>query len=43
MDVNRATGELVTLARAARERERLIVVTDWLDELRQRTADAART
>ena len=41
-DVSRTTGELVTLARAGSKRDRIIVVTGWLDELRQRMAQAAK-
>jgi Tol biopolymer transport system component len=41
-DVSRTTGELVTLTRAGSKRDRIIVVTGWLDELRQRMAQAAK-
>ena len=37
-DVNRRTGEYVALARDETKRERLIVVTGWLNELRDRAS-----
>jgi hypothetical protein len=39
-DVNPKTGEFVTLARAGSRRDRIVVVTGWLDELRARFAQA---
>ena len=40
-DASQATGEIVALARASSKRERIVVVTGWLDELRRRMAQAA--
>ena len=41
-DTRAATSELAVLARASSKRERIVVVTGWLDELRRRMAQAAR-
>ncbi|HEX6941882.1 MAG TPA: protein kinase [Gemmatimonadaceae bacterium] len=41
-DVNRRTGEYVALARDDTKRERLIVVTGWLNELRERMGSTAK-
>ena len=35
-DMSTRTGEIVTLARASSKRDRIIVVTGWLDELKER-------
>ncbi|MDP1860884.1 MAG: protein kinase [Gemmatimonadaceae bacterium] len=40
-DASLATGEIVALAQASSKRERIVVVTGWLDELRRRMAQAA--
>jgi hypothetical protein len=37
-DVDRRTGDLIMRIRNIGERERIIVVTRWLDELRERMA-----
>jgi serine/threonine-protein kinase len=41
-DVNRRTGEYLALASDGTKRERLIVVTGWLNELRERTPSIAK-
>jgi Tol biopolymer transport system component len=41
-DVNRRTGEYVAFARDETKRERLIVVTGWLNELRERMASIGK-
>lgn len=38
IDVSPRTGDLVAVARAGSKRDRIVVVTGWLDELRQRMA-----
>jgi serine/threonine-protein kinase len=35
-DISTRTGEVVTLARASSKRDRIVVVTGWLDELKER-------
>ncbi len=42
IDVNRRTGELLTLARSGSKRDRIVVVTGWLDELKERMAQPAK-
>jgi hypothetical protein len=41
-DVNLKTGELVTMARATATRDRIVVVTRWFDELRERLAQVGK-
>jgi hypothetical protein len=41
-DVNRRTGELLTLARSGSKRDRIVVVTGWLDELKERLGQAPK-
>lgn len=36
LDVDRRTGELLTLKRSDSRRDRIVVVTGWLDELKER-------
>ena len=40
-DVMPKTGDIVALARDRAARDRIVVVTGWLDELRQRMAHAS--
>ena len=42
VDVNRRTGELLTLARSGSKRDRIVVVTGWLDELKERLGQAPK-
>ena len=42
LDVNRRTVELLTLARSGSKRDRIVVVTGWLDELKERMAQPAK-
>jgi len=39
-DVDRRTGGLLTLARSGSKRDRIVVVTGWLDELKERLGQA---
>jgi hypothetical protein len=41
-DVDRRTGDMIMRVRNIGERERIIVVTRWLDELRERMASVGK-
>ncbi len=42
IDISTRTGDLVTVARPGGSRERIVVVTGWLDELKERMGRAAK-
>ena len=42
VDVTRRTGELLTLARSGSKRDRIVIVTGWLDELKERMTQPAK-